>query len=134
MEKIKIKDYLFEIDKSKTQQVHDTRTPATIECGCGNCLYFNTNKQKLFSKKSIYLLRKFGLDYKKEDYFANYGEETDSPYEIAYYVRGKILKKGAVYLNLSSNISIYFEDQNFAKNFLPEGLDEPYFLITIWIK
>ena len=134
METLKIGNFIFEVNKTKTKITHDNRVSATIECGCGNCKEFNKNRDKIFSKELIKLLEKFGLDYKKEDYFANYGDEANPPYEILYYVKGRIINNNKEDFYISSDTHLVFEDKDLPKNFLPKGLNSPYFMISVWFK
>lgn len=133
MKKLKLKDFKFEIDKEETNFVHNGKTPATVECGCGNCRYFNTHRKRFFPKKVIDVLSKFGLDFYNEDYFSQYDTQGASAYQIAYYVKGKIVNQKKDSLAITPDISLIFKDKDLPTNFLPKGLEPPYFELTVWI-
>jgi|WetSurMetagenome_2_1015567.scaffolds.fasta_scaffold555558_2 hypothetical protein len=132
MKKVKIKDFVFEIDIEKTKKAHEKRKPASLECPCGDCKEFNEKlRETFFSEGLKKTLMKFGLDYRKEDYLANYARKV---WQVAYYVTGKMTKKGKQdFLQLTPPVKMSFAYENLPHNFLPDGLPPPYFEITLWI-
>lgn len=63
----KYRDWIIQTDKKVNTEVYSkVEKSSAQECGCDDCLKFESLKEELYPNEVKYLFKKIGIDFKKE--------------------------------------------------------------------
>jgi len=93
-ELVKYRNWVFEVDRSKTESLYDkVKLSGTESCGCGQCKEFIALKDIIYPQEIKELFKKLGVDIYKEFELCDHGnEEYGHVYSWWFHFVGKIIE------------------------------------------
>jgi hypothetical protein len=113
MNKIKFKNWVFDIDPLSTKNVYENiKNGGSDNCSCSYCKNYRIQKDKAFPQEILTLFEKLGIDYRKEVEVPQLCKTKDGlhQYDGWFHFIGKI-KRGNKLINILNNIRNVFGKQ-----------------------
>jgi hypothetical protein len=94
LETFRYRDWVFEVDRSKTESLYaGIKLASSEECGCGNCKYFRSMIDSIYPEEIKVLFKKSGIDIKKDYETCDFGDEEIGHIYFGYfYFSGRIME------------------------------------------
>lgn len=93
-QKIKIKDWVVEVDVDETAETNKRLRSGARTCGCSGCKRFDEFREKILTEDFIKILNNLGIDYKKDIEISDVeppGEDVII-YNGWYHAHGRLLE------------------------------------------
>lgn len=99
---ITYRDWVFEVDRSKTESLYaEIKLASSEECGCGNCKYYRSIINSIYPEEIKSLFKKLGIDINKDFETTDFGGKEDGHiYDGYFYFSGRIIQGKDCYVSL----------------------------------